>query len=239
MISIQKWLDTLMQLGMDMKHRPTLYGWKSPVNETNTMKRSTCVGYVSLALQRAGLLPSGKYVHLNNGKLAGTGLAYIKAHPEMFQIIWVRATPQKLGSALRIGDICLYTVPHIQVFAGTNKAGTPLWYSLERSSGGMGKPAMLTLASPFSYYTKRKIECIIRLKFDHSEEKPLPAIYKTKMNMNMRKEPNASSTVVTTIPKGAKVTVIRSLSGSTWKQVRYCEVTGYMNCSSTYATKIQ
>ena len=165
-------------------------------------------------------------------------MSYIKAHPEIYEIKWVRATPQKLGANLHVGDICLYTVPHIQVYAGRNKNGTPIWYSLERSSKGAGNPAKLTLADVFSSYNRRKIECIIRLKFIDGATKPLPAIYKTKTNMNMRKEPNASATVVTTIPKGAQVTIVRSITGSTWKQVRYCGEVGYMNCASQYATKL-
>ena len=247
MITRQKWLDTLMQLGLDMKHKQTIYGWKSPVNETNTLKKSTCVGYVSLALQRAGLLPVGKYIHLSGGKLAGTGLAYIKAHPEQFQIIWVRATPSKLGSGLQVGDICLYTVPHIQVYAGKNSKGSPIWYSLERSSGGIGKPAKLTLANVFGYYTNRKIECIIRLKFDHSETKPNPSTnisgavkatkYKLKMGMNIRKTASAYSAKVGYAPQGAIITQITK--SGTWIKCNYCGVVGWINCSSTYATKIQ
>ena len=247
MITRQKWLDVLMKLGKEMIAKKTRYNWKSPVNEANTLKQSTCVGYVSLALQRAGLLPTGKYVHLSNGKLAGTGLAYIKAHPEIYTIKWVRATPQRLGSALRIGDICLYTVPHIQVYAGTNKAGTPLWYSLERSSGGMGKPAKLTLASIFSFYSKRKIECVIRLKFADSATKPQvptnastalkPTKYKLKMGMNIRKTASASSAKVGYAPQGSVIT--QTAKQGTWVKTNYCGTVGWINCSSTYATKIQ
>lgn len=246
MITRQKWLDVLMKLGTEMKKKPTLYGWKSPVNEANTLKKSTCVGYVSLALQRAGLLPAGKYIHLSGGKLAGTGLSYIKAHPEIFEIKWVRATPQKLGNSLQAGDICLYTVPHIQVFSGRNSSGTPLWYSLERSSGGVGKPAKLTLNAIFSFYSKRKIECIIRLKFDDSATKPNPSTnvsgavktikYKLKMGMNIRKTASASSAKVGYAPQGAAIT--QTAKSGSWVKTTYCGITGWINCSNTYATKL-
>jgi len=246
MITRQKWLDVLMKLGTEMKHKPTIYGWKSPVNEANTLKRSTCVGYVSLALQRAGLLPAGKYIHLSGGKLAGTGLSYIKAHPERFEIKWVRATPQRLGANLHVGDICLYTVPHIMVYAGKNSAGSPIWYSLERSSGGIGKPAKLTLASVFGYYTNRKIECIIRLKFADSATKPNPSTntsgavkavkYKLKMGMNIRKTASAYSAKVGYAPKGAIITQIAK--SGTWVKCNYCGVIGWINCSSEYASKL-
>ena len=240
MITRAKWTSTLVALGKEMRSKKTKYNWKSPVNEANTIKQSTCVGYVNLALQRCGLLPEGKYVHLSNGKLAGTGLAYIKAHPEIYEIKWVRATPQKLGSALQIGDICLYTVPHIMVFATRNKAGTPLWYSLERSSKGIGYPAKLTIAGTFSFYTNRKIECIIRIKYANATQTPAkaPTKYKTKEAMNLRKEASAKSEIMGRIPKGAVVTVIRSISGSTWKQIRYCGEVGYMNCASQYVSKV-
>ena len=239
MITQKRWLDTLKTLGSEMVSKKTLYGWKSPVNEANTMKRSTCVGYVGLALQRAGLLPAGKYVHLSNGKLAGTGLSYIKAHPEMFTIITAKATPQLLGNRLHVGDICLYTVPHIQVYSGKNAKGTPLWYSLERSSGGMGKPAKLTLSSVFSFYSRRKIEYIIRIKFSDAAPAPtpVPARYKLKMAMNLRAAANANSgtKILARIPQGAVLTVIQS--SGTWKKVNYCGEIGWVNCAGNYATK--
>ena len=249
MITKQEWIDTLKTLGSDMKKRGTIYGWKSPVNEANTMKRSTCVGYVSLALQRAGLLPEGKYVHLSNGKLAGTGLSYIKAHKEIYSIIIAKATPQTLGATLHPGDICLYTVPHIQVYAGKNSAGSPIWYSLERGSGGIGKTAKLTLNAVFGYYTKRKIEYIIRLKFDDSATKPstptnasanvpkpATAKYRLKMGMNIRKAANANATKIGYAPQGAILTE-KDRNGS-WIKTTYCGLTGWVNVSTRYATKV-
>lgn len=247
MITRNKWLDILADLGADMKKRGTVYGWKSPVNETNTLKKSTCVGYVSLALQRAGYLPSGKYVHYSNGKLSGTGLSYIKKHTELFTIKHVKATPQKLGSNLQVGDICLYTVPHIMVYAGKNSGGSPIWYSLERGSGGMGKAVKLTLKAVFGYYTKRKIEYIIRPKFSDSVTTAVQTAtstvaktirYKTKMAMNVRAGSNAKAKILFRVPKGGVVTVVKNISGSTWKQIKYCDQVGYMNCASKYATKL-
>ena len=242
MITRAKWTSTLVALGKEMRSKKTKYNWKSPVNEANTIRQSTCVGYVSLALQRVGLLPTGKYVHLSNGKLSGTAVSYIKAHKEIFTIISAKASPQVLGDRLHVGDICLYTVPHIQVYAGKNKNGTPLWYSLERSSGGIGKPAKLTLAGVLSYYSKRKIEYIIRLKFSDSaqtpEAKPVPAKYKWKMAMNRRASANANSStkILARIPQGAILTVIQS--SGTWKKVNYCGEIGWVNCASNYATKV-
>lgn len=251
MITRAEWTSILVNLGKEMKAKGTIYRWKSPVNESVTMKNSTCVGYIGLAMQRAGLLPKGYYVHMENGKLLGNGATYIKNHPEMFQVLWVRASPKVLGTKLQVGDICLYNVPHIMAFAARNKAGTPLWYSLERSSKGIGYPAKLTIAGTFGYYTNRKIECIIRPKFATTTQKPSsvpnastnvskPAQvkYKTKQAMNVRKGPGTKYAVVVRIPKGAVVTVVKNLTGSTWKLIEYCKEQGYMNCASQYATKL-
>lgn len=239
MTELEQFMTKALDIGLEMRRVGTKYGWGTPVTLENALKKSTCVTYANVVLQEAGYLPKGLYVHYTNGKLAGNGLSYIKKHPEIYEILHVKASPQKLGDGLKRGDVCFYAVPHMQIFSKRNENGSPMWYSLERSSGGIGAKAKLTLSGVFSYYSKRKIECIIRLKFSDSETKPLPAIYKTKMNMNLRKEATTSSAVLCTVPKGANVTVIRSISGSTWKQVRYCEVTGYMNCASQYATKIQ
>lgn len=246
MITRKQWLDTLSKLGADMKKAGTKYNWKSPVKESVTLKQSTCVGYVSLALQRAKLMPEGKYIHLSNGKLAGTGLSHVKAHTEIYEIKWVRATPQKLGGNLQVGDICLYTTPHIMVYAGKNANGTPIWYSLERSSGGVGKPVKLTLAGVFSYYSKRKIECVIRLKFADTTVKPqiptnasgaVKAVkYKLKMGMNIRKSASASSTKVGYAPQGAIIT--QTLKSGDWVKTTYCGITGWINCASRYASKV-
>lgn len=240
MTELEQFMTKALDIGLEMRRIGAKYGWKTPVTLESALKKSTCVTYANVVLQEAGYLPKGLYVHYSNGKLAGNGLSYIKKHPEKFEILHVKASPQKLGDALKRGDVCFYAVPHMQIFSKRNANGSPMWYSLERGPGGIGAKAKLTLSGVFSFYTRRKIEYIIRIKFgDEQQAKPLPAIYKAKMNMNMRKEANTSSAVLCTIPKGASVTVIRSLSGSAWKQVRYCDVTGYMNCASQYATKIQ
>lgn len=242
----QKWLGILEDLAADMKKAGTVYGWKSPITEAITLKRSTCVGYVSLALQRAGLMPKGKYIHLSNGRLAGTGLSYVKARPGIFQIKWVRATPQKLGDSLKVGDICLYTVPHIMVYAGKNSKGSPIWYSLERGSGGMGHKVKLTVRQVFGYYTKRKIECIIRLNFADSATKPQTSTnvskpaktvkWKLKTAMNMRDKANGSK-IICRIPQGAVLTQ-QSKSGY-WIKTTYCGETGWVCCATDkYASKV-
>lgn len=215
-MKINQWISTLSDLANDMQRHGTIYGWKSPVCERITMKESTCVGYVSLALQRAGLMPSGKYIHFTDtGKLHGTGASYVRNHPKLYEVCYVGKTPQKLKSVLQVGDICGYKT-HIQVFAGW-KGDTPLWWSLERSSKGAGYKVKLTEKGVFSYYSKRKIDCIVRISFSDgvpigikpAEPKKKFKRYKvkTKEAQNVRQEPTAKSPVIGRIPKGKTKTV--------------------------------
>ena len=250
MITRAEWTSELVNLGKRMVKAKTKYNYKKPITPANCLKQCTCVGYVASALQEKGLLPKGAFIHMENGKLLGSGWEYIKKHPEMYEILHVNATPQKLGDKLKVGDICLYNVPHVQVSAGRNKSGTPIWYSLERGSGGIGKQAKLTLAAVFGYYSKRKIDYIVRLKFDAAQTKPTtttntstavskPATaveYKLLTGMNIRKTASASSTKVGYAPKGAVIT--QTGKSGTWVKCTYCGVTGWINCAAKYATKV-
>lgn len=245
MITRRQWLICLEATAEELEN--ARYGWKSPVNKANSRKKATCVTYISRALQNAGLLPEGKYIHLNNGRLAGTGLSYIKAHPEIYEIKWVRASPQRLGSGLQVGDICLYTVPHIQAYSGKNSKGTPLWFSLERGSGGIGKPVKLTRNGVFSFYSKREIACIIRIKFKDSAPKtatnasvavtkPVVVRWKLKTAMNMRDTANGKQ-VICRIPQGAVLT--QQAKTGYWIKTTYCGITGWVCCGTTkYASKL-
>ncbi len=49
----------------------------------------------------------------------------------------------------------------------------------------------------------------------------------SKSNLNLRKEPNTKSTVLTSLPKGTKVEVIEELDG--WYKVTYKKHTGYIS----------
>ena len=105
--TIGQWMTVLLNFGLEMRRVETKYGWSKPITADHVKKESTCVGYVAGAMQEAGLLPTGLYIHMENGKLLGNGVDYIKQHPELFEILWVRATPQTLGDSLKMGDICL------------------------------------------------------------------------------------------------------------------------------------
>lgn len=250
MITRAKWTYTLVNLGRRMVKAKTKYGWDKPISEPNTIRECTCVGFIASALQELKLLPEGDYIHMENGKLLGPGWDDIKKHPEKFEIIHVNASPQKLGASLQVGDICLYNTPHIMVYAGRNKAGTPIWYSLERGSGGMGKPAKLTLAAVFSYYSKRKIDYVVRLKFADAAKKPAakkpttttaakkpePIRWKLKTAMNMRDKANGDK-IICRIPQGAVLTQ-QSKTGY-WIKTTYCGATGWVCCATDkYASKV-
>lgn len=242
-----QWINTLSALGKEMQAKGTKYRWKTPVSESVSMKNSTCVSYVSLALQRLGYLPKNQYIHFTDtGKLHGTGATYVKNHPEMFTVKYVKATPQKAN--LQVGDICGYKT-HIMVFAGwASDKKTPLWYSLERSSKGIGYAVKITNKSTFSYYNSRKVDCIVRLKFasetasqTHTQtvvsvSKPKAVQYKLKMQMNMRKTASAKATRLCVIPKGTTLTQA-SKSGD-WIKTTYKGKTGWVNVSSKYASKL-
>lgn len=255
MTELERFMTIALNTGLYMRKVGTVYGWSQPITPEHAYKESTCVTYVASVMQQAGYLPKGKYIHLTNGKLAGSGLDYIKSHPEWFEILHVKATPQRLGDGLKRGDICLYTVPHIQLYSKRNDKGSPMWYSLERGAGGIGAKAKLTLSGVFGYYTRRKIEYIIRPKFDRIEplkvepinistdiKKPAETIlkaikYKLKMGMNIRASASASSKKVGYAPSGAVIT--QTAKSGSWVKTTYCGITGWINCSSTYAAKIQ
>lgn len=246
----EQFMTIALETGLKMREVGTKYRWSKPITPEHTYKESTCVGYVASIMQQAGLLPKGQYVHYDNGKLAGTGLAYIKKHTERFEILHVQASPQKLGDNLKRGDICLYAVPHIQIYSGKTEGGSPKWYSLERGKGGIGAKAKLTLSGTFSYYTKRKIEYIIRLKFDDEASKTPKPIntstnaskavkttkYKLKMGMNIRKTASSSSAKIGFAPQGAVIT--QTAKSGDWVKTTYCGITGWINCASRYASKV-
>lgn len=236
-----------LNTGLYMREVGTKYGWSQPITPEHAYIEATCVSYGASCLQQGGYLPAGYYIHYDNGKLCGNGLAYIEAHPEKFEILHVKATPQKLGDDLKRGDVCFYTVPHVMFYSNRADNGSPKWYSLERSKGGYGKPAQLTLSGVYGYYTTRKIEYIIRIKFDNGVTlmpakpvAPKPATklirYKLKTQMNFRKSASASSKKLGTIPKGRVVTQIAK-SGN-WVKCTYGGQTGWVNVASRYATKM-
>lgn len=249
MTELETFMTICLNTGLWMREVKTKYGWEQPITPEHAYEKSTCVTYAASCLQQGGYLPKGKYVHYD-GKLTGNGLSYIKAHPEKFEILHVKATPQALGNKLKRGDICFYTVPHVQFFSGLDDNKTPKWYSLERGSGGYGKTAQLTLSGIFSYYSKRKIEYIIRIKFDNgvtlmpakpvspkASQKPSTATrYKLKMKMNIRQNATATANKLGTIPKGAVITQLAK--SGTWIKCKYGGKTGWVNVASRYATKV-
>lgn len=252
LITKSQWIKTIEKLASDMKAKGTVYRWKSPVNEANSMKSATCVSFVSLALQRAGYLPSGKYINFQDtGNIHGNGASYVKQHTEMFTLIEnVNKSPQSAG--LQVGDIVAYKA-HIMIFAGWS-GKTPLWYSLERSSGGIGKKPRIDVKGVFKYYNTRKIDGgIIRLKFKAETTKPTTTTntstsaskpvtsqntvkWKLKASMNMRNAVSGSK-VICKVPKGTVLT--QKKKKGYWIYTTYNGHTGWVCCATDkYATKV-
>ena len=250
MITRAEWISVVRTLAVEMGKKGTVYRWKSPVNEKNSMKEATCVSFVGLALQRADLLPDNTYINFQDtGNLHGPGAAYVKKHPEIFTIIEnVGKSPKAAG--LQVGDIVGYK-SHIMIFAGW-KGSTPLWYSLERNgSNGIGKKPRIDIAGVFSYYNTRAINGgIVRIKFGTnttvsqkpkapvSPSKPVQTAtkYKLKQTMNLRDKANGKK-VICTVPKGAVLT--QQSKAGYWIKTTYCGHTGWVCCGTTkYATKL-
>lgn len=244
MITRAEWISVVVAIATTLEDSKVKYGWKRPITLANAKRFATCVTFVAVCLQEAGLITKGDYINFqDSGNLHGSGADDIKKHPEKFTIFEnVNKPPQEAG--LQVGDIVAYKA-HIMIFAGF-KGKTPLWYSLERNgSKGMGKKPRIDIAQEFSYYNTRKIDGgIIRIKFGKnttvSTTAKAPAStatrYKLKQSMNMRDKANGSK-VIAKIPKGAVLT--QQSKAGYWIKTTYGGHTGWVCCATTkYATRI-
>ena len=118
-------------------------------------RKTNCATFVSWALQETGVLTGGDLLYCNKRAVhnqRGNAVAHLKAKAT---ISYPGKAPKAAG--LKPGDICGYTT-HTQVFAGWDKSGNPLWYSMGGSDIGKDLPRVK------SDYNSRKIEVLIRLK---------------------------------------------------------------------------
>ena len=83
--------------------------------------------------------------------------------------------------------------------------------------------------SEYNKYLKSKSELEDNLDNKTLIANDIEGIFYTKNNVNLRKEPNLQSTVLSTIPKGGVVEVLRLASGyADWAQVKYKNILGYV-----------
>lgn len=125
----------------------------------SSKSNGTCITFVAVALQRLGLLPSGKYFYLypKTMRIAGNGASYALSHTELFTVWYPNKTVSQMGASLHKGDICGFGNPayHTMVYMGKNSAGQPLWNTMGHKRG---------LGVTYPNYANRKVDMIVRLK---------------------------------------------------------------------------
>ena len=158
---LQKWYDALKVQYEWMKN--SIYKWVNPPTIANSKTKSTCIAEVACALQRLGLLPEGGwfYLDLKTGKINGKSADYVKAHPELFEVIYPNKTIAQLGNSIKKGDIVAYrgTRGHIMVYMGKDKNGNPLFTTMGNKKN---HPIGVNVHVPG--YANAKIAMIVRLK---------------------------------------------------------------------------
>lgn len=156
----QKFLNELESMEVDMRKLGFKYsntGSKlgSTWADAKKKKYTNCATYTSWALQEIGVLAKGDLFYCKNHKVnnqRGNAVTNLKKHAS---ISYPNKAPKSCG--LKPGDICGYTT-HTQTFAGWDKNGNPLWYTMGGSDIGKNLPRVR------SDYSNRKIEVLIRLK---------------------------------------------------------------------------
>ena len=73
MITRAEWISVVVAIATTLKNSKTKYGWSNPITFAHAKKEGTCVTFVAVCLQEAGLLPSGKYLNFqDSGNLHGS-----------------------------------------------------------------------------------------------------------------------------------------------------------------------
>ena len=121
-------------------------------------RTSSCSTFVCYALQRAKLLNKGEYFWINGDNITcKNGLTRSELN-QKFTITHPHKSPK--NASLKKGDIVGYkNNPHTQVFAGWNKKGEPLWYSV--STGDLKakkEPRVKPSYNNKTIYTKMRLK---------------------------------------------------------------------------------
>lgn len=154
--SAKNTIVVMKRLGFKYKNAYKLCGMSWA--QAKKTKRSNCATFVSYAMQRVKLLNTGQIFWINGDTVTYKGDGCKAQIAKVGKITHPHKTPKNAG--LKKGDICGYSAPHTQIFAGwkdKNKT-IPLWYSYGSSDVGDAEPKVKKT------YTNRKIDTIIRLK---------------------------------------------------------------------------
>ena len=157
---LQKWYDAMVTQFNYSKNQK--YNFVTPT-VASSKANGTCITFVSVSLQRIGLLPSGAYFYLypKTMRMSGGngGASYVQNHPNIFAYSYPNKTIAELWKAGKIkkGDIVGYGEPgyHTMVFMGMNSAGKPLFNTMGHTRGLMIR---------YPAYENRKVNMLVRIK---------------------------------------------------------------------------
>ena len=157
---LEKWYEALKAQYEWSKN--STYKWVNPPTIENSKTKCTCIALPACALQRLGIFETGQwfYLSLDTGKINGNAADYVKAHPEIFEIIYPNKTIAQLGDSIKKGDIVAYTGTrgHIMVYKGMVN-GKPIFDTMGNKNN---HPIGININVPT--YADRKINMIVRLK---------------------------------------------------------------------------
>lgn len=157
---LEKWYEALKAQYEWSKN--STYKWVNPPTIENSKTKCTCIALPACALQRLGIFETGQwfYLNLDTGKINGNAADYVKAHPEIFEIIYPNKTIAQLGDSIKKGDIVAYTGTrgHIMVYKGMVN-GKPIFDTMGNKNN---HPIGININVPT--YADRKINMIVRLK---------------------------------------------------------------------------
>ena len=132
------------------------YDWESNPTIAKSKKRGTCVTYVACVLQRLGILPSGKYVWHDEGKVYGNNDKMTVVYPS-------NKTLHQLKGELIEGDIVIDGDPHdngsgshIFILTGQWSGSYPIIWDNHSAQDKGGRS--------YTYTRNRSVIAIIRLR---------------------------------------------------------------------------
>lgn len=135
-----------------------------------TYRQTNCSNYVSFCMQQAGTLEPGMTFYSSySAKIVYRGSAAQKAATKKmieknYDIINIGGK-KAVKAGLQPGDICLYK-GHVNVFAGLNDKGVPMWYDAGRNSTSDEKAESGYFTNMYRacYYNSLPVYTVFRLK---------------------------------------------------------------------------